>query len=314
MWKKETVEAPAIIDEETWNNVQKALETRRNYSDRKNQHQYLLKGLLRCGCCGENLYGRKKADENYYMCSSKRKKSCGLRSPNIDRLNGLIWDQVINSDVHLEYLMKNQATLVEIDKGRQVETLATLKRTVTNIQQKKSRLMELYELNRIDLATFDKRQQEHEDQLSDVKLQIEKIEYAGKFLAQDDQVCKNHTEAVLVLRQKMAALTFTEKQYEVRKLVEKIIVRWDGERVEHLVETTFRIGNVRYLACSAITPAHLPSPSSLQKLWALVLQKQKKQVLKPKPKKRQHPLPMRRPCPSLNLKQMQKQAKRTTSP
>ncbi len=59
----------------------------------------MLKGLLRCGRCGRNYYGRTRISkkDNYYTCSSKRilNHNCGNRSLNIDILDEIIWNKFV---------------------------------------------------------------------------------------------------------------------------------------------------------------------------------------------------------------------------
>ena len=85
---------PAILDAQYWQEVNDNLKNNSNNSGKKVDHLYLLKGLLRCGKCGRNMYGRKRANkkDNYYMCSSKRHKhlNCGNRSINIDVLEKFV--------------------------------------------------------------------------------------------------------------------------------------------------------------------------------------------------------------------------------
>ena len=101
----------------------------RNNSGKKVNHKYLLKGLLECGICGRNMYGRTRENkkDHYYMCSSKRLKElkCSNRSINIDFIEKFIWEVVLedvyvvnelekegNQDNKIENL-KKEKTLVE---------------------------------------------------------------------------------------------------------------------------------------------------------------------------------------------------------
>lgn len=106
LWGKETYPAPAIFDEWYWQKVNDNFKNNSNNRGAAIQHSYLLKGLIRCGRCGSNYYGRtrvpvgnKKPKDHYYMCSSKRRgeKNCGNRSISIDALDTLIWFHVMFS-------------------------------------------------------------------------------------------------------------------------------------------------------------------------------------------------------------------------
>lgn len=101
--KHGTFEVPAILTPEYWQEVNDNLKANRNNSgSSKPKYNYLLKGLIRCGKCGRNYYGRTRESkkDHYYMCSSKRYKelNCGNRSINIDRIEDLIWGDLIQRD------------------------------------------------------------------------------------------------------------------------------------------------------------------------------------------------------------------------
>ncbi|OAB78759.1 recombinase family protein [Cochleicola gelatinilyticus] len=98
LYKGEIFKIEPIISAEYWQQVNDNLKNNRNTSGAKtNTYNYLLKGLIRCGKCGRNFYGRTRKDkkDHYYMCSSKRIKNenCGNRSINIDFIENFIWNQ-----------------------------------------------------------------------------------------------------------------------------------------------------------------------------------------------------------------------------
>ena len=94
-------ECPAIFDKHFWQKVNDNLKNNSNTSGVSTEHKYLLKGLLRCGRCSRNYYGRTRVSkkDNYYTCSSKRitDNNCGNRSLNIDILDDIIWNKFIGN-------------------------------------------------------------------------------------------------------------------------------------------------------------------------------------------------------------------------
>ena len=94
-------ECPAIFDKHYWQKVNDNLKNNSNTTGVSTEHKYLLKGLLRCGRCGRNYYGRTRISkkDNYYTCSSKRitNHNCGNRSLNIDILDDIIWNKFIGN-------------------------------------------------------------------------------------------------------------------------------------------------------------------------------------------------------------------------
>ena len=94
-------DCPAIFDKHYWQKVNDNLKNNSNTTGVSTEHKYLLKGLLRCGRCGRNYYGRTRISkkDNYYMCSSKRRGelNCGNRSLNIEILDDIIWNKFIGN-------------------------------------------------------------------------------------------------------------------------------------------------------------------------------------------------------------------------
>ncbi len=93
-WNKQTYKVDAILTADYWQKVNDNLKQNANNSGRVQQYEYLLKGLLQCGICGRNYYGRTRADksDHAYICSSKRIKnySCGNRGIGIDTLDSIV--------------------------------------------------------------------------------------------------------------------------------------------------------------------------------------------------------------------------------
>lgn len=130
------VDVPPLFTKDYWDEVNGNLADNRNNSGANVRHNYLLKGLLRCGKCGNNYYGRKRLNlkDNYYQCSSKRTNSCGNRSINIDRLEEYIWHQLFINDGIIEELKneyKDTDTSIRIEQlQRESSQLSSKKNSI----------------------------------------------------------------------------------------------------------------------------------------------------------------------------------------
>jgi DNA invertase Pin-like site-specific DNA recombinase len=146
VYSGEIYKVPEIINSTKWEKAQANLENNRNNSGKKVEHKYLLKGLLRCGVCGRNMYGRTRVSkhDNHYMCSSKRIKGehCDNRSINIDKLEAFIWDRFFKGDVFLDRIKKefNQDDLKLTEIKKQIETI---KSKLSSLENEKKRAIEL---------------------------------------------------------------------------------------------------------------------------------------------------------------------------
>jgi DNA invertase Pin-like site-specific DNA recombinase len=138
---------PVIIEPVMWQMVNDNLQSNRNNSGKVVDHKYLLKGLLTCGRCGRNIYGRRRTTlkDNAYICSSKRFKhlNCKNRGINIDALEKLIWYYFVAEgnllkliESHLSNLNTKDITLdikAEIDAYKsRIKSLDTEKSNVVS--------------------------------------------------------------------------------------------------------------------------------------------------------------------------------------
>jgi site-specific DNA recombinase len=78
---------PPLVDRGTWSMVQRRLNEnkRLGYGRAHDDREYLLSGLIRCGECGDPLFGHtavtKGRDYKSYICQGKRKeKNCTLKN------------------------------------------------------------------------------------------------------------------------------------------------------------------------------------------------------------------------------------------
>lgn len=89
------------------NSIRKA-KSHRNYLT---SYEYLLRNLIRCGCCGKKYIGKYspvKGGDKVYKCTSFLQSSnipkCGQLSINISQVESIIYDQLLKSDSILKYL------------------------------------------------------------------------------------------------------------------------------------------------------------------------------------------------------------------
>ena len=91
---------PAIIDEVTWEKVQKRMKDNKRNATNKAKHTYLLTGLIECEECGGTYVGhtsrnKKGYETRYYVCGNRyRTHTCQGPSINADLLESEVVDCV----------------------------------------------------------------------------------------------------------------------------------------------------------------------------------------------------------------------------
>ena len=138
---------PVIVNLSYWEKVNNNLQKNRNNAGKSVTHKYLLKGLLSCGRCGRNYYGRTRLNlkDNAYICSSKRYKylNCGNRGINITKLDEIIWNKFI-VDGNLSKLIKQHfsslnSNQIQIDINSEINDL---KVSLKGLENKRDRIID----------------------------------------------------------------------------------------------------------------------------------------------------------------------------
>ena len=258
VYKGEIVSAPPIIDEDTWNLVQLQLGRNKRVSrNHKSTNFYPLKGLIRCGhqrpdgtICGCNFYGSLKWNGRIYMCASKRERSCGIRSINFDRLNEIVWHKVVGSGEYMDQIKSewkergNDSTIKATNRD-----IDSIKSQLRLLEQRAKKSVELYELDRLDLAEFDDRQLQIKKEQEDLYAQLRSLEQ--KRLALDN--VKGEADKMLTgltglfkIRKQLNRLKDEEKRMLLSRLGVNVVITWDAVKRCHGVEITFNVNGLAY--------------------------------------------------------------------
>lgn len=166
--------APRIIDDDLFNLAQEKLKLNKQTSARRTKKEYLLRGLLKCGICGENIIGQK----GHYQCKHallSRAKSDMVdtcpnkqRTPSVD-LDLVVWKEVLK-------LLKSPTRLKEIYKRLEGKSSLKTRSQLKSLEKKQKELSkQLMKINDLYImAAITK--EEHKNKHSEKKEQLKKIE------------------------------------------------------------------------------------------------------------------------------------------
>ena len=145
-----------ILDQKTFDAVQKLMEKRREENGAARPHQSLLGGILYCKNCG-GRYARQSNNGIYtYMCYSRSKKmkkmikdpNCRNKNYRMEELESAVLDEI-----HKLAIDPNRVE--EVRENRPVSDVAEKIKTITSeiakIDTQISKVMDLYALGTIDL-------------------------------------------------------------------------------------------------------------------------------------------------------------------
>ena len=241
LYSGEIYKVPAIINSTKWEKAQKNLKNNRNNSGKKVVHQYLLKGLLRCGVCGRNMYGKTRVSkhDNFYMCSSKRIKgeNCGNRSVNIDKIEAFIWDRFFKGDEFLSRIRKefsnDDTSLKELKK--QIEIVNSKLNALNNEKKRAIELVIKGTLSEDDVKSIinrtDKAIDENKELLNEYNKRLHAIENNTKII-------KKYKDEFIHFS---TITTFTQKKKIVNDFIENIILKFDESLDSYDITIHFKI-------------------------------------------------------------------------
>ena len=245
LYSNEYYDCPNIIEPDLWQKVNDNLKNNRNNSGKKVDHKYLLKGLLKCGECGRNYYGRKRLSgkDNSYMCSSKRYKelSCCNKRILIPFLDELIWSQLFSKKLFLkayqDFIDNNDNDLIvsRIKKENNV-----IEKTISSNEKKINKLLD----NFID------NENTNESIINQVKSKINSIENDNtslkeirnnnlEDLKQFEKAGDNSIEEIL--NRNYSNPSFNVKKDVINSIVNNIIITFDKSEGVYFIEITPKI-------------------------------------------------------------------------
>ncbi|MFI1773370.1 recombinase family protein [Thalassobellus citreus] len=242
MWKNEEIPVPQILESDYWQKVNDNIPKNANNAGKKVAHKYLLKGLLRCNRCGRNMYGRTRESkkDHYYQCSSKRIKnqSCGNRSINIGKIEGVIWSRFFRDDELMKLigrdLIKDDIKIDELENKIELQN-----KSIKQLSDRKDKI-----INAISNGVITN--DDAKSQIESIKNElIEKNRLIKDFRIQlsnaknSQSIIKNRKEEFESFTDK---LSFLERQEIVKKYIREIYVQcWEGKTTIYSLIFKFKI-------------------------------------------------------------------------
>lgn len=226
-WGDESVNVPAIIEEEKWDQVVKNLQDNKKMVGKREEYNYLLNGILYCDCCGYEFRGKKrlKGNDNAYKCKGRAYSKCSeSRGINIEKIETFIIHHLfLSKDLqkHLESFPTDpDATSVLNQK------LETLTLQANKLERKIKKLRNL--LLDDELENDDDLKEEYKSSkktLLDIKSNIETVQ--EKIFDSVNELAKKRVEN---LTSKFDVnQSFKEVKKLVHSLIEKIIIKHEKE-------------------------------------------------------------------------------------
>jgi len=162
-------QVPAIVSAETWDQAQTVLKQNQRFSRKNAKHQYLLRGLMKCGLCGLTLNGTTHSrykNRMYYICNGKKQARGiyglhGERCPSKSvsgEIEGIVWADI-------EAFLRNPGEVLSQLRSKAADTEGSAERLLQDLEHVRSatlaknverkRVIELYARGRISNEDLD---------------------------------------------------------------------------------------------------------------------------------------------------------------
>jgi len=241
----EIFNSPVIIEPNFWQKVNDNLPKNRNHSGKKVDHKYLLKGIVKCGRCGRNYYGRRRTTlkDNYYTCVGKRSKyeKCSNKSINIPFLENLIWGNLFK-DKHFKTLVNNHfRNKSNTNPIKDIEqSLKDLKSELNRLSEDRNKLIDLAVRGIFDEDDIKSKMKQIKVDISDTKYKISNLEESKTTLENN----LNNLDEILKELDINVETSFDDKQELIKKYIDSITIYFDEEANGYFIEILSNIDNI----------------------------------------------------------------------
>lgn len=167
-----------LIDIDTWQCVQRLLDSRKTASERRRSHDHDLKGTLYCGSCGSRMQLDYPANKQgirygYYVCSGRasRRKNCTRRAVPIGLAEQLVADcyqDIAITEVECTAVAAQVEAAFDERLDSRSQELAELTENRQRLQNESDKLPAAHFADAIDLGTLKRHQDPTRTGLADI--------------------------------------------------------------------------------------------------------------------------------------------------
>lgn len=227
------IDVPALIDEDTFKRAGEQLKRNAWGSARNNtKHQYLLRGLVRCGECGYKMFGVFKGNYPYYTCmkgrsliESHRDTKCSNRSARQERLDEVVWKKITELLEKPELIIdqyRHQKDIVL--SGGSKKQCQKIEQQIQHYDKQIQRLIDAYQMEIITLVDLNTRKNNLNQKISQLQEQVRNIKATEKKEMDHKRIFDNIEVFCYAVKQGIENASFDDRRKIIELLVEEVIV------------------------------------------------------------------------------------------
>ena len=237
-----------IIDENMFALVQKQLKINSELSPRNVKHQYLLRGLVKCGRCDSPFYGTPFHGTLYYRCGNRHRtfplpKECNSHAVKAEDLEGIVWNKFCEA-IKNPRLITEQIERIKDKAVRNKESIKSdvdaLAIALNKIESEQNRLLDAYREQIISMDQL-------KDQMSKIQLKRNQLEMEKQSLLTKQEkalpsvlIKKPVTDYLKLLERRLNGLKddFEGKRHLLSLAINKIVLEENVVRIKGIVPIT----------------------------------------------------------------------------
>jgi len=186
--KRELIEreVPAIVDVETWEKAQRVLRGNQIEAMRNAKNRYLLRGLIKCQCCGLtyvgiHYHGSKRSLKGYYVCTGKQaykgpmQGKCTSKNIPQDWIEDLVWNDCVAFINQPGEALQQIAATLETKKSEKQDfesEVTLIQKAIDDKDIERQSILDLFRKNIISYTDLEKQIQKinQEKELLEIRL------------------------------------------------------------------------------------------------------------------------------------------------
>lgn len=212
------IEVPAIVTKGIWDAAKQVLANNKLIAERNTKHEYLLRGIIKCGCCNRSMTGvcrvQKGIEYKYYICNKNMENwylktgKCTNSHIRAKLFEDAVWKTLCflargNGDIS-QYLQRPRS------KDNSKEQFERMTIYYEELQKKRTDIMRFFRDNLIDSETAQKELQMVQKEITNATITLSAIK---------DKKIINYTKSLNVTADEiLLATTFQDKRNILLKL------------------------------------------------------------------------------------------------
>lgn len=236
--QRELVEraVPAIVSEEVWEKAQEQLRENQLEAMRNAKNQYLLRGLVKCGCCGLNYHGVNIPNANgkhkaYYICNGKiayrgpLQGKCQSKNIPQEWIESIVWHDCLNYIKSPELVLAGLSAGLAENKDQQEKIKAEKEMLLRSIDAKdaeKQSILDLYRKKLIDANDVENQLQKILTEKAALQSRLEELDNQAQAADALEQQFYNAEKLLADLRSKLDS---DDPPFDVKREIVKTLVK-----------------------------------------------------------------------------------------